>query len=65
MRAPSGQKKESQNTQMHCRISPRKMRNPCSFIMKLSSRYQRLFIYDVKRNTKIDGMGPFNIIPIS
>ena len=25
----------------------------------MSSRYHRLFIYDVKRTTKIDGMGPF------
>ena len=27
--------------------------------MKISSRYYRLLIYDVKRNTKIDGIGPF------
>ena len=27
--------------------------------MKMSSRYHRLLIYDVKRTTKIDGMGPF------
>ena len=25
----------------------------------MSSRYRRLLIYDVKRTTKIDGMGPF------
>ena len=25
----------------------------------MSSRYHRLLIYDVKRTTKIDGMGPF------
>ena len=28
--------------------------------MKMSSRYHRLLIYDVKRTTKIDGMGLFN-----
>ena len=27
--------------------------------MKISSRYHRLLIYDEKRTTKIDGMGPF------
>ena len=26
----------------------------------MSSRYHRLLIYDIKRTTKIDGMGPFN-----
>ena len=26
----------------------------------MSSWYERLLIYDVKRTTKIDGMGPFN-----
>ena len=29
--------------------------------MKMSSRYHRLLIYDVKQTTKIDGMGPFNM----
>ena len=29
----------------------------------MSSRYHRLLIYDVKRTTKIDGMGPFNVPP--
>ena len=28
---------------------------------KISSRYRRLLIYDVKRTTKINGMGPFKI----
>ena len=27
--------------------------------MKISSRYHRLLIYDEKRTTKINGMGPF------
>ena len=30
----------------------------------MSSRYHRLLIYDVKRTTKIDGMGPFNVAGI-
>ena len=29
--------------------------------MRISSRYHRLFIFDVKRTTKIDGMGPFKL----
>ena len=45
---------------MHCQISPRRACNPCGYTMKMSSRYHRLLIYDVKRITKIDGMGPFN-----
>ena len=49
-----------QNKPMHCRISPRSTCNPCGYTMKISSRYHRLFIYEVKRTTKIDGMGPFN-----
>ena len=36
------------NEQMHCRISPRSMCNPCGYTMKMSSRYHRLLIYDVK-----------------
>ena len=48
-----------QNKQMLCRISPRRTCNPCDYTMKISSRYQRLLIYDVKRSTNIDGMGPF------
>ena len=27
----------------------------------MSSRYQRLFIFDVKRTTRIDGMGPLKL----
>ena len=27
--------------------------------MKMSSWYHKLLIYDVKRTTKLDGMGPF------
>ena len=49
-----------QNNQMHCQISPRRTCNPWGYTMKMSSRYHRLLIYDVKRTTKIDGMGPFN-----
>ena len=49
-----------QNKQMHCRISPRSSCNPCGYTMKISSRYHRPLIYDIKRITKIDGMGPFN-----
>ena len=48
-----------QNKQMHCQISPRNACNPCGYTMKISSRYYRLLIYDEKRITKIDGMGPF------
>ena len=44
---------------MHCRISPRRTGNPCGHTMKMCSRYHRLLIYDEKRTTKIDGMGPF------
>ena len=44
---------------MHGRISPRRACNPCGYTIKMSSRYPRLLIYDVKRTTKIDGMGPF------
>ena len=33
-------------------------------IMKMSSRYHWLLIYDVKLTTKIDGMGPFNIVTL-
>ena len=50
-----------QNKQMHGRISPRRACNPCGYTMKMSSRYHRLLIYDVKRTTKIDGMGPFKV----
>ena len=32
------------------------------FTMKISSRFRRLLIYDVKRTTKIDGMGPFKVL---
>ena len=33
--------------------------SPLSFTLVLSSWYHRPLIYDVKRITKIDGMGPF------
>ena len=46
---------------MHGRILPRRACNSCGFTMKMSSRYNRLLIYDVKRTTKIDGMGPFKL----
>ena len=45
---------------MRGRILPRRACNSCGFTMKMSSRYHRLLIYDVKRTNKIDGMGPFN-----
>ena len=48
---------------MHCRYSPRRTCNPCGYSMKISFMYQRSLIYDVKINAKIDGMGPFSIIP--
>ena len=32
--------------------------------MVYSSRYHRLLIYDIKRNTKIDSMGPFFILTV-
>ena len=44
---------------MHCRFSPRRMCNPCGYTMKICSRYHRLLIYNIKRTTEIDGMGPF------
>ena len=31
----------------------------CGYTMKISSRYHRLLIYNKKRTTTIDGMGPF------
>ena len=46
---------------MDCRISPRRMCNPCGYTMKISSRYHRLLIYDVKRNINIDCTGPFKV----
>ena len=49
-----------QNKQMHCQILPKMTCNPCGNTMKISCSYHRLLIYDVKRTTKIDGMGPFN-----
>ena len=42
--------------------SLRRTHNPCDHTMKISSRYHRLLIYDVKKTTKIDGMGPFNLL---
>ena len=44
---------------MHCQISARRTCNPCGYTMKMSSMYHRLLIYNVKRSTKIKGMGPF------
>ena len=49
-----------QNKETHHGISPRRTCNPF-YTMKMSSRYRRLLIYDVKSTSKIDGMGPFNI----
>ena len=49
---------------MHGRILARRACNSCGYTMKMSSRYHRLLIYDVKQTTKIDGMGPFNLMEI-
>ena len=49
---------------MHCQISPRKTCNPCGCTMKISSRCHRLLFYEVKRTTRIDGMGPFNNVSV-
>ena len=46
---------------MHDRISPRRACNQCGYTIKMSSGYHRLLIYNVKRTTKIDGMGPFKL----
>ena len=37
---------------MHGQISLKRMCNPCGYLMKMSSRYHRLLIYDVERTTK-------------
>ena len=37
-----------QKKQMHYQISPRRTCNPCGYTMKISLRYDRLFIYDEK-----------------
>ena len=37
------------------------MCNPCGFTIENSYRYHGLLINNVKRTTKIDGMGPFNL----
>ena len=47
---------ESQNMQIE-KISPRRTCNLCGFTMEISSRYNCLLIYDVKRITNIDGIG--------
>ena len=51
---------KTQNKQMHCRISPRRTCNPRGYTIKMGSRYHKLLIYNVRRATKIDGMGHFN-----
>ena len=50
---------------MHGRILPRRAYNSCDFTMKMSFRYHRLLIYDVKQTTKIDGMGPFKPLTLT
>ena len=50
-----------QNKHMHSQISPRITCNPCGYTMKISSRYQWLLMHDVKRTTKVDGMGPLKM----
>ena len=37
---------------LHCKISPRITCNPCGNTMKMSLRYHRLLIYDVKELLK-------------
>ena len=50
-----------QNKKIYCRISLRRMCNPCGYTMKISSGYHRLLVNDVKRTTKIDGfVTPFS-----
>ena len=54
--------KESNNTQIHCRISPRRVIMYADLIisqMNISSRGLWLLIYIIK-NAKTDSMGPFN-----
>ena len=48
-----------QNKQMHCTFLPRRTCNPCGYRTKMSSVYHRRLIYDVKRTSKIESMGPF------
>ena len=48
--------------QIHYELHPKECTS-CDFTMEITSRYHRLFIYDVKRNTKIEGMGPTNPTP--
>ena len=47
---------EPQKKHMHYGFSPRRTCSPCGYTMKMSSRYHRVLIYDVKRTTTIDGM---------
>ena len=57
--APSGAKTTNtkpQNRQINYQFSRRRTCNPCGYKMKISFRYYRLLIYDIKRTTKIDGM---------
>ena len=49
-----------QNKQICCQISPRGLCNPCGYTMKMSPRYHGILIFDVKRTTTTEGMGPFN-----
>ena len=41
-------KPKPQNKQMHGRISPTRACNPRGYTMKMSFKYERLLIYDVK-----------------
>ena len=52
--------KELHNTQIHYQISSKRTYSLCGFPVKISSRGHKDSIYIVKRNTKTDGMGPFN-----
>ena len=46
---------------MHCRISLRRTLIPGGFTMLISSRYHRLLSNDVKRKSKLEGMGLYNM----
>ena len=49
---------------MHCRISPRKMCNPCGYTMKSVPGIIIFLIYDVKRSTKKMVWVPLKIEPL-
>ena len=54
-------KKELHKRKIKCQIKPRSFQSS-DLLMKIDSRGHRFLINNVKRNTKIDGMGPFKSI---